>query len=925
MNGISGEAGNFEVQVTRHPRYVDLEKCIACGLCAEKCPRKVANEQDSGLGQRKAVYVQYAQAVPLKYVIDPRECIYLTKGRCRACEKFCPTGAIRFDDRESELTLKVGAVVLAQGSRTFDPGVYDTFGYRSHPNIVTTLEFERILSSSGPYGGHLVRPSDGREPRKIAWLQCIGSRDEHPGARSYCSGVCCTFAIKEAMLAKEHVRGDLDTAIFYIDLRTYGKDYERYSNRAREELGVRFIKSRVSHLDPVGDTGRLLIRYVDEGGRRMEETFDLVVLSVGLAQTPSGVELAGKLGVALNRHQYAEVSSFRPVESERPGIFVCGTCQAPKDIPSCVVDSSAAAAGAGGLLSEARGSQTRTREIPSEIDIRGEAPRVGVFVCCCGTNIAGVVDVPAVVEFAKTLPGVVHAEQNLFSCAQDSQEKMARIISDRKLNKVVVAACTPRTHEPLFQETLANTGLNKYLFEMANIRNQCSWVHKDHPEQATEKAKDLVRMAAAKAVLLQPLAEPTLDINQKALVVGGGLAGLSAARTLADQGFKTYLLEKGEALGGQARRLHQTWKGEEVPPFLDGLIDSVNRDERIKVFLNTQVSRVDGFVGNFKTTIESDRETRVLSHGVTIIATGASELKPDHYLYGKDPRVLTGLELQRRFIEGDPDLKRIRTAVFIQCVGSRIPERPYCSRVCCTRSVKSALSLKEVNPGARIFVIYREMRTYGLREDLYREARQKGISFIRYDFDQGLTAAQDNGALTLSFADTVLKRKMEVRPDLLVLALAMVPEKENPLAQFYKVPQNADGFFVEAHVKLRPVDFATDGVFLCGLAQAPKALDESITEAQGAAARAIALLSAGTISVTGTVASVNPAACSSCGVCVSICPYSAPQFNEKTGKAHIQATLCKGCGLCTASCRSGAITLKGFETDQVMAMIESAL
>jgi heterodisulfide reductase subunit A len=559
------------------------------------------------------------------------------------------------------------------------------------------------------------------------------------------------------------------------------------------------------------------------------------------------------------------------------------------------------------------------------MDIRGEPPRLGVFICCCGTNIAGVVDVPALVAFAQTLPGVVYAEQNLFSCAQDSQEKLAQIIRDRNLNKVVVAACTPRTHEPLFQETLANAGLNKYLFEMANIRNQCSWVHQHHPEQATQKAKDLVRMAAAKAVLLQPLAEPTLEISQQALVIGGGLAGLSAARTLADQGFKTYLLEKGAALGGQARQLHQTWKGEEVQPYLNELIESISRDERIEVFLKAQVTGVDGFVGNFKTTIESDRDSRVLSHGVTLIASGASELKPDQYFYGKDPRVVTGMELQRRFIDGDPDLERIRTAVFVQCVGSRDPERPYCSRVCCTRSVKSALTLKEINPEIRVFILYRDMRTYGLREDLYREARQKGISFIRYDFEKGLTAAPDNGALTLSFTDLVLKRKMEVRPDLLVLASAIVPEKMNPLAQFYKVPQNADGFFVEAHVKLRPVDFATDGVFLCGLAQAPKSIDESITEAQGAAARAIALLSAGTISVTGTVAAVNPAACSSCGVCVSICPYSAPQFNEKTRKAQIEATLCKGCGLCTASCRSGAINLKGFELDQVMAMIESAL
>jgi len=921
VNTISGEAGNFQVNVTQHPRYVDMDKCIACGLCAEKCPKKVPNEYDGGLNQRKAIYIKYAQAVPLKYAIDRKNCIYFVKGRCRACEKLCPSGAIKFDDEKKELTLNVGAIVLTQGSETFDPAAHDTYGYTRQPNILTSLEFERILSASGPYSGHLVRPSDQNAPEKIAWLQCIGSRDEHLGARGYCSSVCCTYAIKEAMLAKEHRKGQLDTAIFYIDIRTFGKDFERYYNRAKDELGVRFIKSRITHISPINDSGRHLIHYVDQAGKRVDEEFDMVVLSVGLGVTREGVQLARKLGVEMDPYGFARTDSFKPVQSSKPGIYVCGAFQAPKDIPSSVIDSSAAAGVAGSKLSASRWSLTKTKHVPQEIDLRGEPPRIGVFVCRCGTNIAGNVDVPGVVEFAQKLPGVVYAQENMFSCSQDTQDKMTEVIQEHRLNRVVVAACTPRTHEPLFQETLINSGINKYLFEMANIRNQCSWVHKDDPEKATEKAKNLVKMAVAKAGLLEPLTEPTMEINQAALVIGGGIAGMTAAKNLADQGYRTYLIEKSGNLGGQARYLHETWRGENVRQYLAEMIQSVGSDEKIAVFLNSRITRVDGFIGSFQTTVETGEESIALEHGVTIFACGATELKPDQYLYGKDSRVVTGLELQKQFIENDPSLRSLNTVAFVQCVGSRIPERPYCSKVCCTQSIKSALTLKESNPNMNVYVLYRDMRPYGLREDFYRQARSNGIAFIRYDSDKPLDATVDQADLRLTFTDTVLKKQMEIRPDLLVLASAIVSKKDNSLARFYKVPQNDDGFFVEAHVKLRPVDFATDGVFVCGIAHAPKPVDESITQAQAAAARAVTVLSARQLSVSGTVAAVDQNRCSSCGVCVSICPYSAPQFNEKSDKAEIQSTLCKGCGLCGASCRSGAIHLKGFDNDQIFSQI----
>jgi heterodisulfide reductase subunit A len=674
----------------------------------------------------------------------------------------------------------------------------------------------------------------------------------------------------------------------------------------------------------MGKNGKHTIRYVDAAGRARAEEFDMVVLSVGLGVRDEAISLAKKLNVDLNPYQFAKTGGFDPVQSSRPGIYVCGTFTEPKDIPTSVIEASAAAGKVGTRLADSRWTLTKTRELPAEINVKGEPPRIGVFVCCCGTNIAGFVEVPTVVEFAKTLPNVVYAEQNLFSCSQDTQSQISATIKEHRLNRVVVTACTPKTHEPLFQETLINAGLNKYLFEMANIRNQCSWVHKNDMHKATEKSKDLLQMAVAKVALHEPLVEPRMKINQAALVIGGGVAGMTAARTLAAQGYKTFLVEKSERLGGQALNLSETWQSEPVRPFLDQLIADVTSNKIIEVFLNAGVSGVSGFIGNFKTTIQSGGDSQVLEHGVTIIASGAGEYKPDDYLYGRDQRVLTGLELQNRILN-ENGFDSCRTAVFVQCVGSRIPRRPYCSKVCCTQSLKSALSLKAENPAMDIFILYRDMRSYGLREDLYRQARDRGIKFIRYDTEKELAARSAENGLEIRFSDRVLRRQMIITADLLVLASAMVPEKNNPLAQMYKVPQNDDGFFAEAHVKLRPNDFATDGVFVCGLAHAPKPIEESISQAQAAASRAVTVLSALEVSVSGTVGVVDPNYCSSCGVCVEICPYAAPHFIENSGKAEIQATLCKGCGLCVASCRSGAIHLKGFDTGQIMAQLKACL
>jgi heterodisulfide reductase subunit A len=904
--------------VTVHvsPRYIDMDKCIACGECAKRCPKKVDNEYNEGLDKRKAVYVKYAQGIPLKYVIDPDHCLFFEKGKCKACEKFCPTGAVNFADQPKDLEIKVGSVILAPGFKAFDPTLYEgTYHYANHPNVITALEFERLLTASGPTMGHLMRPSDHSEPKKIAFIQCVGSRDVNRCDHGYCSSVCCMYAIKEASLAQEHSHQPLEVAIFFMDMRTFGKDFEKYYENA-EAKGVRFIRSRVHTVDTMEDGG-LRIRYVTEDGQIFAEEFDLLVLSHGLEISGETVELAQRLGIELDHYNFARTTTFAPVATSRPGIYACGVFTAPKDIPISVMEASAAASAAASKLASARNTLVTAKVIPPECNVVGDPPRIGVFVCNCGVNIGGIVRVPEVVEYARTLPFVEFVDENLFTCSQDTQDKMTEVIKANNLNRIVVAACSPRTHEPLFQETLIGAGLNKYLFEMANIRNQDSWVHSDDPDGATAKAKDLVRMAVAKVALLQPLAETTIAVTPRILVIGGGVAGLNAALSLSAQGFGVDVVEKSRQLGGQANRLAFTAKHEDIQAYLKDLIAKVEADANITLHLGTTVQHVDGYIGNFTTRLANDAE---IAHGAALIATGAGELKPTEYLYGQDPRVLTNLELDGLLMKNDPGLSKAKTFAFIQCVGSREPERPYCSKVCCTHSVMSALEIKKRNPEANVYILYRDMRTYGLREDLYKEARNQGVIFIRFDRENKPQVRVNGSDLQIEVFDPILQMEVTFPVDYLTLASAIVSNRDQELAQMFKVPMDEDGWFLEAHQKLRPVDFATDGVFLAGIAHYPKPMEETIAQAQAAASRATTLLTSPRLQVGGVVAEVFAERCAGCGVCVTVCPYQAIALDQN-GQAVINEALCKGCGTCVASCRSGAAQLKGFTNAEVFAQI----
>jgi len=903
---------------------VDTAKCIACGTCSEKCPRKVDDKYNENLGKRKAIYVPYQQAVPLKYVIDTKNCIYFLKGKCKACEKFCPTGAILFDDAEKRTTLNVGAVILTTGFQPFDPARYETYHYLHFPNVVTSLEFERILSSTGPYMGHLRRPSDGTEPKRIAWLQCVGSRDVNRCDNGYCSSVCCMYALKEAIVAKEHAQGDLDTTIFFMDMRTFGKDYEKYFQKARDQYGVRFARSRIHTIDPASEPDHISIQYSDEKGIIYQETFDMVVLSVGMEISQSTKELAHRLGVELNAYGFTLTPPFLPVHTSRPGIYSCGVLTGPKDIPGSVIEASAAACAVQQDLAPARSTQTQETRIPEQLDVSEEQPRIGVFVCNCGTNIGGIVDVPAVAEYAATLPSVVYVGQSLFTCAQDTQEQIKEVIRNEKLNRVVVAACSPNTHEPLFQETIETCGLNKYLFEMANIRNQDSWVHSHDPEKATQKAKDLVRMAVARAGLLKPLVPKSIPVNQKALVIGGGVAGMTAALSLAEQGYEVVIVEKEANLGGLAAELTVSIEGWDISQHVSELIEQVTHHERIEVLTEALVVGFTGFKGNFTTElmVGLGMYERRINHGVVILATGAKEYTPTEYMYGQDPRIMTQIELAKRIdLNGASDMQNV---VMIQCVGSRNEDNPNCSRICCQSAVKNALHIKEQNPDANVYVLFRDIRTYGQLEDYYRRAREEGVIFSRFDPDDPPQVSASEDGLKVVFTDHVLKRQIQVTADILALSAGIVPQDTEELASILKVSRSTDGYFMEAHVKLRPVEMASEGIFVCGTAHGPKLVSESISQAMAAASRAATFLAQPVIHLSPIVARVDQDHCAACLVCVRSCPYGVPRIN-KDGVSEIDEALCHGCGVCAAECPANVIQLGWYEDNQVVSKLDALL
>ena len=848
---------------------------------------------------------------------------------CLSCYYKCAAGAINHEEISHELQIEVGSVILATGFENYDARLSSEYGFGRFPNVITGMQFERVLSPSGPYSGHLIRPSDGHEPKRIAWIQCVGSRQVE---RNWCSAVCCMHTTKQALIAQEHNPGT-ESTIFYIDYRAYGKGFEGYYERAKKE-GVRYIRAMPSEVkqDPV--TNNLEIHYSLPDGSHCVETFDLVVLSVGLQAPSDAKHLANRLGLELTPEGFCETRGTA-IRTTREGVFVCGAFAEPKDIPETIISASGAAAKAMTLLAEGRYTLVQPKEYPPERDVRGEEPRVGVFICRCGSNIAGVVDVQAVVEYAAGLKNVVYAEENMFTCSTDTQARIREAIEEHQLNRVVVASCTPRTHEKLFQSTIREAGLNFYLFEMANIRDQCSWVHRNFPEEATEKAKDLVRMAVAKVRLLEPLQRKSMEFNHDALVIGGGLVGMAAALDLADQNFKVSLIERDKELGGNMRHLHYLLGGVDPQELLRSYVERTTTHPNITTYLNAEIATFEGSLGKFQSTLKSHNghDGQVIQHGVTIVATGARPYTPTEYLYGQDKRILMQMELEEQIAHSPDQIKRMQSIVMIQCVGGRNEEHPYCSRLCCAQAVKNALEIKKINPDIEVYVLYRDLRTYGLLEKYYRQARLAEVVFLRFEDDRPPEITVD-GALQVRVHDAMLDTEIILDVDEVVLSVATIPQADTAdVAQLLKVPRTADGFFQEAHLKLAPVDFANDGIFLCGMAHYPKrVVTESLVQASAAASRASTILSKDMIEIEPTISHIIDEKCDGCAYCVDPCPYKAitlVEYKDEAGvikkKVVVDEALCKGCGTCMATCPKAAVFVWHFKPEQLFAMTMAAL
>lgn len=914
------------------------DHCLVCGACAFVCPTnrieldEIATREpipqkskfDEGLEGKGAIDIPFPQAIPNVPMIDRDSCNYFTNGSCKFCEKICEPKALMHDQEDEEVKVEVGSIIMSPGFQEYEPPDGGSYGYNVYPNVLTSIQFERMLSASGPYKGHVKRLSDGKEPKKIAWLQCVGSRDESCD-NPYCSSVCCMYSIKEAVIAKEHVPG-LDTHLYYMDMRSFGKDFDKYYERAKDEYGVTFRRSRVPRIEQDKVTKDLKIRYNDDDGKVRYETYDMVVLSVGLQPCDSLGDLAGALDVNLNGYGFVETESYSPVTTSKPGVFASGTVTEPKDIPESVTQASAAAAEAAKDISSARGTEITVKDYPRERSVHNDFPRIGAFICHCGINIAGVIDIEKVVEYAKTLPYVVLADHETFTCSSDSLDRIKDKIEELGLNRIIVASCTPRTHEPIFQDTLKEAGLNPHLFEMVNLRDQNSWVHRQHPELATEKAKETVRMGIAKVAELVPIEHHKIPVIQESLVIGGGVAGMSSALSIADQGFKVHLVEREKQLGGLLNDIHLGISNEDPKQLLEDLKEKVLSHPRIDVYIGAELEDISGYVGNFTSKIRSEGGSEMVQHGAVVVATGAEAYEPTEYSYGEDDAIMRQKEFEKDLAKKKEYLKDLKEVVMIQCVGSRNDQHPYCSRICCTNALKNAIHLRKHNPNVPIYILYRDIRSYGFREDkLYKKARELGVFFINFDVDEEPEVTVTKGEIEIKVHDRVLGRDLTLHPDRLVLSTGMVPQDNSDIGQKLKVPLNADGYFSEAHMKLRPVDFSGDGIFLAGTAHSPRFLEEAILQGKATGARAVTILSREYLETKGNVARVSARNCAGCQLCLQVCPYDAIDFDEDKKVVNVNEILCQGCGACTAVCPSGTSQQSSFTKKQIMSMIDASL
>jgi heterodisulfide reductase subunit A len=937
--------GAFIATVRHKARYVDVDACTGCADCAAVCPEARPHDHEGWLAPVKAIFRPPGlRAVPDAWVIDMETCT-----RCGACVEACPTAAIDLDMQPRLETLQVGAVLLTPGFAPFDARLKGEYGYRVYDNVLSALEFERMASLAGSSIAHLARPSDGKPPQRLAFVHCVGSRDNLCGA-GHCSSTCCMFTAKQVALAKK-LDPELDVTVFHMDLRAFGKDFEAYIEGVQALPGVTYRRAMPSSVHQLQQTKDLLLTYAGEDGKLREEAFDLLVLAVGFAPPPGMRDLARELGIPLNDYGFALTGGYHPTRAGRPGLFVAGAFREPKDIPETVAEAAGAAAevaaflqGSGELGSwDSRGSGATAH---TSRDVSDEEPRIGVFVCECngdppspsGQGLSAI-GVPDIVRWAETLPGVALSQPVPDGCLPQGRAAIQAAIEAEGLNRVVVAGCSPRLFADEFEALMHGAGLDPRLLARVNLREQVLYPHRHNGAGLTQKAQSLVGMAVAGLKTMAGVEALALGASQtltrRAVVVGGGAAGMTAALQLARLHIPVDLVEREPELGGQWRHIRYQADASNPQAALAELIAGVQAEERIQVHLAAELTEMEGGPGHYASVIVQDGQEETVDHGVLVVATGGRPAATPEYLYGQpfDPaqglhaRVVTQRELEQQLANPNPQspISDLQTVVMIQCVGSREPERPYCSRVCCTQAVKNALKLKELKPEANVYVLYREVRTYGFREAAYQAARDAGVVFVRYELPDKPQVQAAGDQLRVALTEPVTGQPVELDADLLVLSVGIDPEEEHTLAETLGVDLNGDGFFQEEHPKMKPLDLSRCGIYVAGLAHSPRFLEETIAQAQGAAMRAAAFLAPREVSERPTSVWVNARLCSFCGLCVEACPFEARVMNYDTRVADVDYTLCQGCGVCAMVCPNKATLQKAFEHKQLMAAVDMAL
>ena len=927
---VEGQAGDFTVALRQEPRYVEVSKCINCGYCTQVCPVELPNEYQSCMTMRKAAYKVAPRAAPDAYVID--------KGpyceSCGKCVEICPTHAIDLNMSPKLLSIEVGAIILALGFKVFDAHKLEELGYGRYPNVLEAMQYERMASRSGPTEGVITRPSDGKKPKSIAWLQCIGSRDQE---NQFCSSICCMYGTKEAMLAKQRLGPETTCSVFFMDERAFNKEYTAYFEKARSEHGIHYLRSRVSAIreDPV--THDLILQYADTNGVIHHERFEMVILATGLQPPDSARHFTTMLDLELNEYGFCKTDKFSPLVTTHSGVFVCGAFSTPKEISETIIDASGAAAEVMRLLNEQLNTYRYTREnpflatmdLPAERDVSQEAARIGVFICTCVNTMEKSLHMNWLVEQASRLPGVVTTQRLEVACFPDTLDQIKQTIIDQHINRVVIAACSNRTHESLFQRVVRMAGLNPYLVELVNLRDQCSTVHKSQTEMANRKALELIRLAAGRLAVAQAVHKQAYVCTPRALIIGGGLSGMTAALAIADSGYDVTLVERSDMLGGNLQNLYYVAEGYNPRRLGRDLINRVRAHRRITTYLRTEVIHHGGHVGNFwaeLSTLNSDgtADTFHIEHGVTIVATGGRETR-DHPLLAL-PQVITQSELEEKIIHNPQEIANLKNVVMIQC--ALVPGATnYCSRVCCTNAMKNAIRLKLFNPQCRVTVLYKNIVTYGFREEYYTEARRLGVVFIRYTDDAPPEVSTQDGKMFVRVHDITLDRWLNLPADLIPLSTSIAPATgTDSLASILRVPLSSEGFYEEAQIKLRPMDFMREGIFLAGMAHYPKFIEESIAHSLAAAARAMTLLSQGTLHLGGVIAVVDTDKCVGCLTCTRTCPFAIPQVIQEEGRhgigglggaAFIDPAQCQGCGTCTGECPANAIQLMNYTDAQM--------